>query len=303
MVRRAKGFTLIELLVVIAIIGVLVALLLPAVQQAREAARRSQCKNNLKQIGLALQNYHEAFNVFPPGYIAVLDFSASEPEIVGGGFGWGAMILPFLDQEELHDQINFNVLRADYPDGGTVAEGENRTVYQTKMLAYLCPSDARDHTITLLDDSAGVLGNMSRGNYPGSFGMGEAAEDEGREGMLFRNSSVTMGHVIDGSAKTFFVGERSSNLGQTTWYGLMLEAVVADEESPVLILGHTGYPPEVHTPNDPNAHIDDFWSMHVGGAQFLMVDGSVQFISTNIDGLVYAALATRHGHETVNPDF
>src|SRR5262249_62367086 len=102
--RRRLGFTLIELLVVIAIISVLVALLLPAVQNAREAARRSQCRNNLKQIGIALQNYHAACNMFPPGYIAGVPYPATS-----NGWSWCSQILPYLDQSPLYDQINFQL--------------------------------------------------------------------------------------------------------------------------------------------------------------------------------------------------
>ncbi|MFG0295400.1 MAG: DUF1559 domain-containing protein, partial [Maioricimonas sp. JB045] len=107
---RRRGFTLIELLVVIAIIAILVALLLPAVQQAREAARRSQCKNNLKQIGLALHNYHDTHGSFPPGYIARY-VSATDPASAetGPGFAWGTMILPFLDQSPTYNQLNFSL--------------------------------------------------------------------------------------------------------------------------------------------------------------------------------------------------
>ncbi len=114
-----KGFTLIELLVVIAIIAMLIALLLPAIQRAREAARRMQCINNLKQIGLAMHNYESVFGTFPPGYIATLSSGNGEPEFTGGGFGWGSMLLPYLDENRLYDTINFNTLRADYPDAGS----------------------------------------------------------------------------------------------------------------------------------------------------------------------------------------
>ena len=105
--RTRKGFTLIELLVVIAIIAILIALLLPAVQQAREAARRSTCKNNLKQIGISLHNYHDVHNAFPPGWIAVENNS---PNIEGeSGFGWGTMLLPYMDQAPLYQQMDFTV--------------------------------------------------------------------------------------------------------------------------------------------------------------------------------------------------
>src|SRR5579871_5127540 len=106
MLHRRRGFTLIELLVVIAIIAVLVAILLPAVQQAREAARRASCNNNLKQLGLALQNYHEAHSTFPPGYISNFDGSGND---TGPGWGWGALLLPQMDQQTIQSTIDFNL--------------------------------------------------------------------------------------------------------------------------------------------------------------------------------------------------
>src|SRR5579864_5723515 len=125
-----RGFTLIELLVVIAIIAVLVALLLPAVQQAREAARRSQCKNNLKQVGLALQNYHGSRNTFPPGYVSTFDGSGND---TGPGWGWGAMILPELDQAPLQNGISFTQ---------PIEAAANATARVTTLSASLCPSDS-----------------------------------------------------------------------------------------------------------------------------------------------------------------
>jgi prepilin-type processing-associated H-X9-DG protein len=226
-----------------------------------------------------------------------------EAELVGGGYGWGVMLLPFLEQDNLYDATNFKQFRADFPSGGSVADSANWTVYHAKVSAFLCPSDPADRLITLHDDSGAALGTVARGNYVGNFGQGEAAEDEGREGIFYRNSSIRISDVVDGASKTFLVGERSSNLGKTTWFGLFLEAVVrssfGEEESPVLVLGHTGYYPEVHTPNDPLAHVDDYWSFHGTGAHFLMVDGSVHMIDNSIDARVYAALASRDGYETV----
>src|SRR5258708_2555504 len=124
-----RGFTLIELLVVIAVIGVLVGLLLPAVQQAREAARRMSCRNNLKQIGLALHNYHGSHNVFPPGYVSNFDASGTD---TGPGWGWAAMILPQMEQRPLFDAVNFNT---------PIEAPSNQTNRLGVVGGFLCPSD------------------------------------------------------------------------------------------------------------------------------------------------------------------
>ncbi len=154
------------------------------------------------------------------------------------------------------------------------------------------------------NESNTLLGEMAVANYPAVFGRGEGAEPGVRgDGMFWCNSKVKPRDVVDGLSSTFMIGERSSNLGQTTWFGFPLEASILPglaepEEAPVMALGHTGDPDEgVHTPNDPLAHVDDFWSYHDAGCNFLMADGSVQFISISIDARVYAGHATRAGGE------
>jgi prepilin-type N-terminal cleavage/methylation domain-containing protein/prepilin-type processing-associated H-X9-DG protein len=317
--RKALGFTLIELLVVIAIIGVLAALLLPSIQQAREAARRTQCKDHLRQLGLALTNYHESLGAFPPGYTATLQ-GGPDPEdvqVASAGFGWGVLLLPYLDQDALYAQVNFDASRAD--------DAPNTTALRSSLSIYLCPSDPGTPLIEVLRGPAGSLGKtqFARANYVGLYGRGEAALPSiAGDGMFWANSRTTLRDVRDGTTKTFLLGERSSNLGKTAWYGLCIDAVVQgkdpvtnlvnEEGAPVMVLGHTGggpaedpsEPAELpHTPNDPRAHVDDFWSYHRGGAHFLMVDGSVQFIDGSIDPLVYASFATRDEGETVTAGF
>src|SRR5579871_6659577 len=145
MQTKRKGFTLIELLVVIAIIAVLMALLLPAVQQAREAARRSQCKNNLKQVGLALHNYHEIANMLPPGWVGI---TAGAPDIHGlNGWGWASKILPLLDQSTAYNQINFSV---------DVSNAANNAMRLTTFPVFRCPSDPQPDTWTIYDQSSGT---------------------------------------------------------------------------------------------------------------------------------------------------
>ena len=151
--RIARGFTLIELLVVIAIIAILIALLLPAVQQAREAARRSQCKNNLKQMGLALHNYHDRMKCFPPGYLSLVNAGGND---TGPGWGWGAFLLNDLEQKSLYRTINFT------KDVGDPAN----TVPRLRFLsAFFCPSDQQLERFTVKNASGVVLGDLAQANY------------------------------------------------------------------------------------------------------------------------------------------
>ncbi len=285
------GFTLIELLVVIAIIGILVALLLPAVQQAREAARRTQCKNNLKQMGLALHNYHDTHNMLPPAWVGVDPqlFLASANGI--NGWGWGAKVLPQLDQSPLYGRINFSQ---------SVLESQNLEVRALPLAVFRCPSDSGAQRFTIHsheDDSP--LAELATANYIGNFGTTEmhACEDlppgvvcQGN-GMLFHNSSLRFADVQDGLTQTFLIGERRT-LESQGWFSTWAGHIPHGAESAQRILGSAD-----HTPNHPNNHFDDFGSNHVGGAHFLMGDGSVRFISANIDQNTYQSLATRAGRD------
>lgn len=291
LVSRRNAFTIIELLVVIAIVGVLAAMLVPAVQRAREAANRVICKNNLKQIGLAMHLYHDQVGAFPAGYTST---GNGGPD-AGPGWGWAATILPNLEQSNVHDQIDFTK---------EIGDPANAAARCQVLKIFLCPSDERIGTFQVAD--AGVT--VAHANYVGMFGTDEVCEgpDNG-SGILYRNSRISIIEIADGSSNTLLVGERSSNLALATWCGAVTGGTVpprrpnalGPEEAGVLVLGHTGSADEGHTPNSSSCHVDDFWSRHPLGVNFLFADGSVRVITNNIPRPTWAALGTRAGGEPI----
>ena len=311
---HSRGFTLIELLVVIAIIGVLIGLLLPAVQAAREAARRMQCTNNLKQIGLALHNYQNSVGVFPPGYSSLWKKDAGDQgtaeDDIGHGWGWAAMILPYMEQNNVYAAINF---------GLTMTYQANDTAQLIRFNSYLCPSDNPKPLIPVRDEAnANTIYTVASGNYVGMYGTGEIGEAPGAgNGMFYRNSRLSFSDLRDGSSQILCVGERSHNLSYVTWTGRAIggwlhktssfeggtdQFAAEPEESFTMILGPVGVKDGRRTPNDPEAHVEDYWSYHPGGINFLFADGSVRFIKNGINPTVWQALATRAGGEIVGSD-
>lgn len=302
---RRTGFTLVELLVVIAIIGVLVGLLLPAVQQAREAARRTQCRNNLRQIGLALHMHHDLNNKLPAGWMA--DVPVGEP-----GWGWASQILPHMEQTTTYDTIRF---------GLAIEEPENRAARQTVFKTFLCPSDGREELIMLTagdheghdhdfgpmnfgdhahgddddhDEEYAELFRVGRSNYVGVFGTEEIHDDPSfGNGTFYFNSRVRFADILDGLSNTLLVGERSSRLGYSIWPGVVPEASHPVER----IVGSTD-----HTPNARHGHFEDFFSNHPSGAQFVLGDGSVRMIRETVSLEVYWAAATIQGQEATQLD-
>ncbi len=294
-----KGFTLIELLVVIAIIAILVALLLPAVQQAREAARRASCKNNMKQIGLALHNYHDVNNSFPSGWIGVEN---GLPNVEGAsGFGWGTMLLPYLDQSPLYNGLNFS---------NAMDAAPNRDLLGTVIPTFQCPSDPKPNTFQIPDRNGTDI-DLATFNYPGVFGTIELDECENSpgtfpvtasgqcmsNGTFFHNSAIRFRDFTDGSSSTLIVGERTTFHDPVTnedFYGTWSGVLPGVDEAPARTLGHAEHPP------NENDHPEDFGSSHTGGAQFVLGDGHVIFISENIDEEVFQSLSTRNGGEVVS---
>jgi prepilin-type N-terminal cleavage/methylation domain-containing protein len=306
-----RGFTLIELLVVIAIIAVLIALLLPAVQQAREAARRSQCLNNLRQIGLALHNYHDTHGVFPSGWIGVDPATGRDYVHGGSGFGWATMILPQLEQKNLYDRFDFRKSISD-----ATGSPSNKSSLATKLPVFACPSDPHPDTWDIQPEGGGAaLATLATANYVGLFGtryVGPLADPGGEDdlhlceglpvgspcrgdGILFHNSRVNLGNVTDGTSQTIMVGERASKAlpGGDRFYSTWSGAVPLGEESFARILGSTD-----HVPNAAQ-HEEDFGSAHSGGgAHFILADGHAKFVSGNIDLMVFRAIGTRAGGES-----
>jgi prepilin-type N-terminal cleavage/methylation domain-containing protein/prepilin-type processing-associated H-X9-DG protein len=292
--RGRRAFTLIELLVVIAIIAILIALLLPAVQQAREAARRTQCKNNLKQVGLALHNYHDVAKAFPPGHLHRGTWDGSvEPANAAGnggtGFAWSAMILPYLDGAPLYNQFNFNVPIAN---SAVPASVTNATLAQSMAPWALCPSDIAPKQQNVgTSGQPGFIANQAVTSYKATAGSydgnpaGYPHNDQmRRNGIVHRDSRITIGNYKDGTSNSIAIGEVAWSFTQTPrLYGNTgpAQGFAQTQSTRYMAVGEYRMnppPTEVQTPNRD----ESFGSIHEGGAHFLLVDGSVRFISENI---------------------
>lgn len=327
--RSRRGFTLIELLVVIAIIAILIALLLPAVQQAREAARRAQCKNSLKQIGLAIHNYQDAHSAFPPS--ATIDLAMTSTAN-NGSWSVHGRILPFLEHATLYNRVDLSI-----------AWDNQQAISGVKIPIYACPSDPRSDEIR--DPGAGkaLLYPTTYGFNFGTWFVFHPGTRQGGDGMFFPNSRLSFRDVLDGTSNTLLASEvkawtayrRNGGPPTTTIPNTAAEAAVVAGSGPDFKnTGHTEWPDgRVHhqgftTTLPPNTVVNctnagvtydcdyNSWqegrdgsignpsyaiitsrSHHVGIVQLVLVDGSSRAVSQNLDLKVWRALGTRAGGE------
>lgn len=319
---RRRGFTLIELLVVIAIIAVLIALLLPAVQQAREAARRSQCKNNMKQLGLALHNYHDTYSQFPINYSTTFTLDNIT-------LAWTVGILPYIDQAPLFGQINTayginNDPRSPNPQSVAPVNPSNGWAAKQIISAFKCPSDTSENIMGSRANYGGTWAvnsykanggaNWAWGNWvsPAQFntsrwGVTNNGLDRGN-GFIFRGNgfpyTTAFRNVTDGTSNTFAIGESVPKYCVHTWWwwfnGVTATCSIPLNAPPVCTSNPQASKDQllVQCAGDwPNNY--SFYSQHTGGGHFALVDGSVRFVSDNIDLGLYRSLSTIDGGEVI----
>jgi type II secretory pathway pseudopilin PulG len=260
-------------LVVIAIIAILIALLLPAVQQAREAARRTQCRNNLHQLGLALHNYHDVHGVFPMGKGYDNGYSAQCLLV-----SWAASILPYLDEASLYNAYNFS---------RTYNAAQNTTVTGKPLNQYWCPSDPNPM----------ISGAQMSTCYAGCEGNCGVGSLNCSTGILFQKSSVRISDVRDGTSQTVIVGEINSPATTDRWAYLGRYSYNSRYTGGSI----NGYPATAWT-NGSVYYANDFSSYHEGGAFILFGDGAVRFLSENMDQTTFSALGSRAGNELVDDE-
>ncbi len=270
MLSRRQAFTLVELLVVITIIGILIALLLPAVQSAREAARRAQCASNMKQLGLAMQNYHSVLNCFPPGFMVVGATATDTP----GGWAWGVFLMPYIEQCPLQEKLS----PAKYRLEQVVNDPTLLPMLQADLSVFRCPSSPigplRTHKGAPYPQVASANYTCCRGFYSFS---GTTHLTKRNNGLLYGESATRIQEVIDGTSNTFAVGERTAfgtslqdDGSWPSWCGPGGSGAMNTVSSAVCY--QLNHPSSMHA----------FSSHHPGGAMFCYVDGSAHFISETI---------------------
>ncbi|EAQ79270.1 DUF1559 domain-containing protein [Blastopirellula marina] len=309
---KSKGFTLVELLVVIAIIGVLIALLLPAVQQAREAARRMQCGNNLKQIGLGMHNYHDVIQKLPPGWI-YYDEGRVANTYGKATWGWGTLLLPYIEQAPLYDQLSPNTKEVSSVDINLTG---------TYLPAFICPTDNPPKLVTSgsfvsgASNYSGVLGRFDTAEAGTAYSPNVPAVSGGA--LYYRTDAVNetyrpegvMGpkgfrfrDITDGLSNTLLVGEKSQKISKNAggWAGARYDRCLGCSYG--CLFGVVGVV-DFSINEDGGAagwrRERVFTSRHPGGAQFALCDGSVRFLPETIDADTYLWLGQRNDGQVVD---
>jgi prepilin-type processing-associated H-X9-DG protein/prepilin-type N-terminal cleavage/methylation domain-containing protein len=287
--QRRSGFTVLELLVTIAIIGVLAALLLPAIMYAREAARRTQCVNNLKQVGIAIEHYHDSVKRLPAAWKSASDGVS--------GYGWAVELLPYLEQANIHQRIASTL---------PITAAQNNVARTSDIALLRCPSDISEptfelypenhasdehHAVGAASESSGStpvsLAELPIANYAGVFGTIEADETfpaPHGDGPIVSDRRVRFQDLLRGQSHTILVGERTTAMVPTTWYGVSFRG----EDAACRLVGSA-----MTAPSCDFCDECEFASRHSGGANFLWADGHVSLVSHDIDEKEYQQLAKR----------
>jgi prepilin-type N-terminal cleavage/methylation domain-containing protein len=310
---RRRGFTLVELLVVVAIIASLIGVLLPAVQAARESARRAGCGINLRQLGHAILVYESAKRRLPAGYVSESGRLPRDHDTGDRppGTGWGMLIAPYLEETALAGRYNPTL-------GPGIADPANRPVVSTSLPAFRCPSDggpSGPFEVRVEDGGPHPSGALlGRSSYVGNAGHDEPWAEpldswDGRaNGPLYRNSWLKASQITDGMSKTVFLGEHSQRLSDKAWAGTVAGAVsypsaafiaalgTEPDSAATLVLVHSGPAASeaevIHPPNDPVSHVCQMYSDHRGGSNVSLGDGAVRFISELINQDIWASLSS-----------